>query len=356
MSCPATLKEAIGENQRVFVLTDKNVKRYYGDLVAGALDDANMLGGVLAMPAGERYKTDRQVIRFCKHLDESGAGRNDTIVALGGGVVGDLAGFASAIYRRGVKLVQAPTTVLAMVDSSVGGKTGANLDGKNLVGVFWQPDLIVADPTTLATLDQRVYTEGYGEVVKGSILDRRFLPALTRQAENLRQFSPDILPALGKVARRCINQKLRIVADDPREQKPKGGRRRLNYGHTLGHGLEAAAGLDENGNQVLFHGEAVAIGMMYAAQLAIRLGICEDESVVLNPQRRLLETFGLPTDYNDEIDIDEVLRLMNKDKKGAGEFVLPDKSGKMKVVKVEPGVVRSTVEEFLGSGSLSLAA
>jgi 3-dehydroquinate synthase len=230
-----------------------------------------------------------------------------------------------------------------MVDSSIGGKTGVDHGGKNKTGAFYQPRLVVADPSVLSTLDERVYTEGFGEVAKYAMLDANFMPQLEEGAEDLRRFSPANLAVLGRIVARCVDQKSRVIASDPHEKNPD-GRILLNYGHTLGHGLEAAGRYTE-----LLHGEAVTIGMTYAAKLAVHLGLTEQ--AVLDRQTALLESLGLPTAYNGAADVDDIMRHILKDKKNTSQkttrFVLPRAVGQMVVWQVNNAVVRSTTRQFL---------
>jgi shikimate kinase/3-dehydroquinate synthase len=328
---------------RAFVITDTKVGPLYGRAVSQTLLDAGIKTTVLTMKAGEQHKTLAQAGNLVDQLSDAKATRKDVIIALGGGVVGDLGGFVASIYNRGVPLVHIPTTLLAMVDSSVGGKTGVDHGGKNKTGSFYQPKLVIADPTVLVTLGPRVYTEAFGEIAKYAILDADFLTELETAADRLRSYSTDNLDILGKIIARCVKQKSNVIATDPREQAPD-GRILLNYGHTLGHGLEAAGDYTE-----LLHGEAVAIGMTFAAQLALQLGLAGEEFITR--QTRLLEALGLPTRYTGKASIVDVMKHIEKDKKNTKtnsiRFVLPRTAGQLTVEQIESSVVNRAVSDFV---------
>lgn len=341
---PEHLHEA-GLTARAFVLTDSNVADLYEGQVRDTLDDAQIDHDVLVMPAGEENKTLEQFATFVSELSERNITRKDAVIAVGGGVVGDLGAFVASAINRGNPLVHVPTTLLAMVDSSIGGKTGIDFGGKNKTGSFYQPKLVVADTETLQTLDQRVYTEGFGEVAKYAMLDADFWNELAK-SEQLDQTQ---FATISDLVARCMKYKLDVVAADPHEQNPHGGRVFLNYGHTLGHGLEAAGGYTE-----LLHGEGVSIGMNFAAQLAVKLEVAKPELV--EAQAELIESIGLPLTYKGDASVDEIMRHIAKDKKndGAGStrFVLPEGIGKMRVQQVDNNVVRDAVEAFLDDREL----
>lgn len=256
--------------RRVAVLTDATVAPLYLEGLRAALDQAGIDCAALALPAGEATKSWPHLARAVEWLLEQRIERGDLVVALGGGVIGDLAGFAAAILRRGVRFVQIPTTLLAQVDSSVGGKTGINtLQGKNLVGAFHQPSLVLADIDLLATLPARDFRAGYGEVVKYGLLgDAAFFEWLERHGPALAAGDAGLR---AEAVRRSVAMKAGIVARDETEQ---GERALLNLGHTFGHALEAATGYSDR----LLHGEAVAIGCQMAFDLSARLGLCAQEA------------------------------------------------------------------------------
>ncbi|MFP5328096.1 MAG: 3-dehydroquinate synthase family protein, partial [Acidimicrobiia bacterium] len=238
---------------------------------------------------GEEAKCMETVEDLCRRWTHWGLTRNDVVVAVGGGVVTDTAGFAAAVYHRGVAVVHVSTTLLGQVDAAIGGKTGVNLpEGKNLVGAFWQPSAVLCDTETLATLPPREYLSGCGEMAKYHFLGGRDLADL---------------PLVERVAE-CVRIKADVVASDERE----GGRRALlNYGHTLAHALETAGRYD------LRHGEAVAIGLVFAARLARRLGRIDDARV--EDHLRVVTSYGLPTSISADANHEELIRLMARDKK-----------------------------------------
>ncbi|MET0232180.1 MAG: 3-dehydroquinate synthase [Rhodanobacteraceae bacterium] len=290
--------------RHVLVVTDSQVAPLFLDRVRAGL--ASHVHDAIVVPAGESTKTLANAERIFAALAKLGASRDGAIVALGGGVIGDLAGFAAACWMRGIDFVQMPTTLLAMVDSSVGGKTGVNVDaGKNLVGAFHQPRAVFADIATLATLPPREFAAGLAEVVKyGAIGDESFFAWLEVNADALLAHEPDALAEAIAFSCAC---KAGVVARDERET---GERALLNFGHTFGHALEA-----ERGYGGMLHGEAVAIGMVVAATLSARLGLATAEDA--GRLAGLLSRFGLPT-TPPAIDPDALLARMRLDKKNLG--------------------------------------
>lgn len=261
---------AAGLKGRVAVITNPTVAARYADTVRMSLQEAGNTVTLIEIPDGEEYKNSQTLNMVYDRLILAGLDRNSYIVALGGGVVGDLAGFAAATYLRGIPFVQVPTTLLAQVDSSVGGKTAIDHPrGKNLIGAFYQPRLVLIDVETLKTLPVREFRAGLAEVVKyGVVMDLPFF-------EYLEQHVGDILSmereALMRLILRCCELKARVVEQD---EKESGLRAILNYGHTLGHAIETMAGYGR-----LVHGEAVAIGMGLAARVSLALGYCSDADV-----------------------------------------------------------------------------
>ncbi|MGN6520669.1 MAG: 3-dehydroquinate synthase [Dokdonella sp.] len=296
-------RSAIG-SRHVLVVSNETIAPLYLARVEASL--RGHLHASLVLPDGEAHKTLATCARVFEALAALGAHRDATILALGGGVIGDLAGFAAACWMRGIGFVQMPTTLLAMVDSSVGGKTGVNLPaGKNLVGAFHQPRAVIADTTTLATLPEREYRAGLAEVVKyGAIGDPAFFAWLERHADALNARDGGVLAEA--IAASC-RHKAGVVARDEHEQ---GERALLNFGHTFGHALESATGYG-----TLLHGEAVAIGMLLAARLSADLGRASRDDA----QRlaHLLAAFGLPT-AAPTVDPERLLSLMQLDKKNLG--------------------------------------
>jgi len=272
------------------IISDENVFSLYGSKVEGILKDAGFAVNSFVVPPGEETKSMDYAIKIYDFLVGHRAERDDVIVALGGGMVGDLAGFVAATFLRGMPWVQVPTSLVAMVDASIGGKVGVNHpEGKNLIGAFYQPKLVVADPQTIRTLPQRELTSGWAEVIKhGLILDKECLEFLESNVGRLTKLEPESLTQA--VARSAVI-KAQVVSQDEKEREGK--RTILNYGHTIGHGLEAATRYKR-----FLHGEAVAIGMMGAAKLSQRLGLLP--STAVERQQSLLQKFSLPTSLRAE--------------------------------------------------------
>jgi 3-dehydroquinate synthase len=307
------------------IVSDENVLSIYGKKVEGILRDAGFAVNSIVVPPGEETKSMESAIRIYDFLVEHRAERDDIIVALGGGMVGDLAGFAAATFLRGMPWIQVPTSLVAMVDASIGGKVGVNHpEGKNLVGAFYQPSFVLADVQTLATLPRRELTSGWAEVIKhGMILDEEFVQFLETNVNSLKKLEPDLLT---RAIARSAAIKAQVVSQDEKEREGK--RTILNYGHTIGHGLETATRYKR-----LFHGEAVAIGMMGAAKLSQRLGPLSSEAV--ERQEVLLQKFGLPTSLRAEaasqkrgrqrgnlkLSVAGVTRAMELDKKVKGKAI-----------------------------------
>ncbi|MGQ9687305.1 MAG: 3-dehydroquinate synthase [Desulfobaccales bacterium] len=295
------LLKPLGFPPRLFVITDRRVGRLYGPEIQTALAERNFQANLLEFPPGERSKCWAVVQRLARELLAWGAHRGTPLIALGGGVAGDITGFLASIYMRGVPLVQVPTSLLAMVDASIGGKTAINLpEGKNLLGTFHQPRLVVIDPEFLATLPSPERLNGLAEVLKaGFIRDRELLERLDREGPGIFRRPQELL----EVIHRAAAIKAAIVAADFREA---GLRRLLNFGHTLGHGLEAASRFR------LPHGLAVAWGMLMALGLSERLtGLPEEEA---EWGRRLLLDFGYGKKLP-RLDPEAVLAALGRDKK-----------------------------------------
>jgi 3-dehydroquinate synthase len=268
--------------RHLLVFTDENVNAAWGETILGLLGPALRAGDVFVAPAGESSKSTSMLTACWNWLAERGCRRNDLVAALGGGVVGDLAGFAAATYQRGIGLWQIPTTLLAQVDSSVGGKTAINLaGGKNLVGAFYQPDLVVVDPLTLGTLPSDEYRGGLGEVAKYGLLDADLFALLGNERHAIADRDPEVVADL---VRRCIDYKTSVVEED---ELDRGRRAVLNLGHTMGHALEVTIGYGS-----LSHGRAVALGLLVALAVSERtLGL---DPEVRGRTRLLLEGWDLP--------------------------------------------------------------
>jgi 3-dehydroquinate synthase len=268
----------------VAIITNPTVNSLYGDVVRCSLEEAGCAVSVIEIPDGEVYKNSETLAHVYDTLIESGLDRKSFIVALGGGVVGDLAGFAAATYLRGIPFVQVPTTLLAQVDSSVGGKTAIDHPrGKNLIGAFYQPRLVLIDVDTLATLPEREYRAGLAEVIKyGVAIDLKFFEYLENHIDAINSMDRECLESL---IHRCCQLKAQVVELD---EKESGLRAVLNYGHTLGHAFEMLAGYSE-----LVHGEAVAIGMVLAARISAGRGHCAAADI--ERIESLIAQFGLQT-------------------------------------------------------------
>ena len=293
--------------------------------VAKSLQETGVQTDLVVLPSGESTKSIEVAEQLWKKCLEVEVNRKSIIVAVGGGVIGDLAGFIAATYARGLRFLQIPTTLLAQVDSSVGGKVGINLpDAKNMVGAFWQPAGVLIDTATLDTLPAREYRAGLAEVVKyGVILDEEFFEYLERTESDINQRKPSVL--IDIVERSC-QLKAKIVSEDEREES--GLRVVLNYGHTFAHALESVTGYRE-----LLHGEAVSIGMLCASRLAEHLGRFDHAST--ERQAALLQNLGLPVAVP-QVDHANILKAFRSDKKSEGNnlrFVLPSRIGKVELVE-----------------------
>lgn len=310
---------ALAPAHRYVVISDDNVAPLYGSRVADALPSDRV--DVLTIPAGEAQKTRERWAQLTDEMLARGAGRDTTVVALGGGVVGDLAGFVAATYMRGIPVVQLPTTLLAMIDASIGGKTGVDTPaGKNLVGAFHQPAAVIADVATLATLPQAQRRSGLAEALKhGVIADERYFDMVVTGGPRLVQEAPD------DSATDLVSRSVEIKGDVVREDEREGGLRKvLNFGHTIGHAIESESGY------TLLHGEAIAIGMYVEAQIAERLGVAQPGTG--ERIRDALATLQLPAVKPSTLDASRILAATRSDKKARGghvEYALPAAIGRM---------------------------
>jgi 5-deoxy-5-amino-3-dehydroquinate synthase len=320
----ATVAAAVPGARRAVVVTQAGI---------GVEVDTGLPTTRLEVPDGERAKSMAQVETLCRGLARSGLARSDVVVAVGGGVVTDLAGFAAASFQRGVAYVNVATTLLAQVDAAIGGKTGVNLpEGKNLVGAFWQPRAVLCDTDVLASLPPREWASGRGEMAKYAFLGPPDAPGV----------APLLGEPLADQVARCVRIKAEVVAADERE----GDRRMvLNYGHTLAHALEASV-LDGRGGPDLRHGEAVAVGLAFAALLARRLGRIGDGEV--ERHRQVLSAFDLSPVLPERADPDVLLTYMARDKKAHQDltFVLDGPRGVELVAGVDPADVVATLAEM----------
>lgn len=317
--------DAEAEDAQTVIITDSNVAELYLEPVIQSLEELGSDVAAIEVDPGEPSKAADVANDLWEEMLDHGADRKSVVVALGGGVVGDLAGFVAATFARGLRFVQIPTTLLAQVDSSVGGKVGINLEkAKNMVGAFWQPRGVLIDVDVLESLPDREYRAGLAEVVKyGVIQDADFFAYLEASVEKVNARDA---ATLTHIVQRCCRLKADVVEQDEREET--GLRAILNYGHTFCHAFEAATGYE-----TLLHGEGVAIGMMCAARLAERLG--RVDASFIERQQNLLESFKMALDVPD-VDEDELIELMYRDKKverGKLRFVLPTRMGHVELVR-----------------------
>ncbi|MFP6575360.1 MAG: 3-dehydroquinate synthase [Pirellulaceae bacterium] len=309
---------------QVVAITDSNLKTTHAQIVTENLAQAGIVCDLVTIPAGEGSKSLGIVEQIWNEMLAAKADRQTVVIAVGGGVVGDLAGFVAATYARGIPLIQIPTTLLAQVDSSVGGKVGINLAGaKNMAGAFWQPTRVLIDPLVLHTLPDREYQAGLAEVIKyGVIMDAEFFALLEDHVEEIHARDVGLLKT---IISRCCQLKAQVVEQDERETT--GLRAILNYGHTFCHAFETVTNYGR-----FLHGEAVAIGMMCAARLAESMGRIDQQ--LISRQAALLTACNLPLTVSD-IDPESLLAAMQHDKKvehGKLRFVLPTKIGHVELV------------------------
>lgn len=344
---PGVLGEAgsrlreLGVGSRAVVVSDASIMRLHGSVVVKSLESAGFVVTVLEVPEGETAKTLRVAERCWEHLLKAGVDRTSTVLALGGGAIGDLAGFVAASYMRGVNFVQLPTTVLAQVDASIGGKTAIDHPkAKNLIGAFHQPRLVLVDPAVVQSLPDREFRSGLAEIVKhGIVLDADYLADVERSAPMLLTRNLD---ALARIIGGSCRLKAGIIERDPEEKGEL--RYALNAGHTIGHALEAATGFGR-----WTHGEAVALGLVAEAHLAESLGIAAPSTT--RRQEAVLAAVGLPVRAHD-VDAAAVLEAITRDKKardGRVPFVLAPAIGAFRVVyDVAPDDVRRAVAMLEG--------
>ncbi len=320
---------------RYFIVTDDHVKDLLGLDLLQILRSEGLSADLLSFPAGEGSKTMETVVSLARRMVGLGADRKAAVIALGGGVPGDVAAFLASIYMRGIPFIQVPTTLLAQVDSSVGGKTGVDLpEGKNLLGTFAQPRAVHADVGVLATLPEREIRNGLAEVVKyGVIRDPLLFSLLEARAEEILGLDPELCVEI--VARSCAI-KAQVVSED---EKEGGLRRILNFGHTIGHAIEAAAGY------AITHGEAVSLGMVAVSRIAVMKGLFPQEGS--DRIRRLLERLRLPVTIGREFEAERLLGFLRHDKKaqaGKVHFVLPVRIGE---TLITPEVTDAEVVEAI---------
>jgi 3-dehydroquinate synthase len=332
------IKETIGLSKAT-VITNPVIWSFYGKKIRYGIDSQGIGCDVLLVPDGEKYKTLQSAAELYKGLVRSGATRKDPIIAVGGGVIGDLAGFVAATYMRGVPFVQIPTSLLAQVDSSVGGKVAVDIkEGKNLVGAFHQPAFVVADTDTLSTLPDRQLSQGMAEVIKTAFLSEekkvRFLE------DNMEGIINKDADKMSRIIADSVAYKAMIVEKD--EKDTRDIRAVLNYGHTAGHAIEAMGSYSR-----YLHGEAVAIGMTIAARLS--RDIARMSGFVEERQTKLLKAAGLPVKVPEGIDSDKILTAMKADKKRTSEkitFILLEDIGKPVIKELDEKPIRKVLEEM----------
>lgn len=293
------------------VITDDNVNRLYADRVITSLEKAGFRCVKFVFTHGEESKNTDTYVQILNFLAENHITRTDMLISLGGGIPGDMGGFAAATFLRGIKFVQIPTTLLSAVDSSVGGKTAVNLpSGKNLTGAFYQPDMVICDYSTLDTLSPEIFADGCAEVIKyGAIMDKEFFDFLKNN---------DIKENIEYIITRCVEMKRDIVNED---EKETGIRAILNFGHTIGHAIEI------NSNFEISHGSAVAIGMIIASKGAYKMGYCDTD--ISEEIKEILIKNNLPVSCS--FSAEELCRVSLSDKKRSGDtikLIIPEKTGK----------------------------
>jgi len=327
----------IGLGDKLVIVTDPNVKGLYGNILKQSLTGEGFKVSVLQVPEGEEYKSLETAGRLYRELSDLYAERATPILALGGGVIGDTAGFVAATYLRGVPFIQIPTTLLAQVDSSIGGKVAVNYGQlKNKVGAFYQPKLVISDINTLKTLTTETFSDGLGEVIKyGVIWDEEFFTYLEGNLDQLKSLDDTVLET---VVFKSAKIKAEVVEKDERDL---GLRNILNYGHTIGHGIESASDFK------VAHGEAVALGMLAAGRIAAKLGIFDRNE--LARLKNIIERAGLPTKIV-ALEARRIIQAMKHDKKilkGKIRFILPRSIGKVFITdEVSPSLVEETLVDW----------
>ena len=336
---PGDVKEA-GLAHRFAIVTDSNVEELYGNTLYGGFTGAGLNAKLISFPAGEMHKNRDTKARIEDSMLESKFGRDSAVIALGGGVAGDIAGYVAATYTRGLPYVQVPTTLVACVDSSIGGKTAVDTPhGKNLIGAFHQPWRVYIDVNTLLTLSEKEIREGLAEVIKyGVIMDRELFSFLEHNMKKIFKYDKE---ALTLIIKRGCEIKGEVVEKDEKESNL---RKILNFGHTVGHAVENLSGYK------ISHGEAISIGMVAEGRIAVRMGLWKQGDV--ERLKRLIEEAGLPTGMPGYMKIPDVIDAMKLDKKARGgriEMALPGSIGRMAVsdgafgLKIDESLIRDSV-------------
>lgn len=331
--------EGFGFSRKTAVVSNTTVFDLYGSRVVESMRDVGFEVTVIVLPDGEEYKNLSSVEQIYGEMLTAPLDRKSALIALGGGVIGDITGFAASTYMRGIDFIQIPTTLLAQVDSSVGGKTGVNHPmGKNMIGTFWQPRLVWIDIDTLRSLPTREFISGLAEVIKyGIIRDEGFFRFLEENRDRVLGLDND---TLSQVVQLSCEIKANVVSEDERES---GLRAILNYGHTVGHAIETATGYKK-----YLHGEAVSIGMYAEAKLGRAIGLLDDSDLIRI--KTLIEAYGLPSSLPEGVDFSLLLSSMKLDKKtisGDLTFILPEKIGS---VRIQKGFSVKEIEKILISG------
>ncbi len=335
------LMSKLNLGKKVLVVSNQIILDHYREQVIASLTDAGFEVATCELPDGERYKTLASIQEIYNAALENRLERSSTLVALGGGVIGDMTGFAAATWLRGINFVQVPTTLLAMVDASIGGKTGVNHpQGKNLIGAFYQPKLVLIDPQVLNTLPEREFRAGMAEVIKYGVIWDADLFAQLEQCDRLDQRRYLKASLLQEILAHSCQAKADVVSKD---EKEAGLRAILNYGHTIGHAIESLTGY-----RVVNHGEAVGIGMVAAGQLALDLQFWQSSEQ--ERQLNLIQKTGLPTRLPTGIDIEAIIDALQTDKKvksGRVQFILPTQIGAVTVTdQVPPEAIRQVLQQM----------
>ncbi|MGK7950302.1 MAG: 3-dehydroquinate synthase [Xenococcaceae cyanobacterium] len=322
--------------KKVLLVSNPEIFAYYGQTCLKSLEEAGFETYTHLIPAGETHKNLQSIAQVYDTALANRLERSSTLVALGGGVIGDMTGFAAATWLRGVNFVQVPTSLLAMVDASIGGKTGVNHpQGKNLIGAFYQPKLVLIDPTVLKTLPEREFRAGMAEVIKYGVIWDADLFTKLEEAENIDRFASIDRELLQTILVRSTQAKAEVVSQD---EKEAGLRAILNYGHTIGHAVESLTNY-----QQFVHGEAVAIGMVAAGKIATAMGLWTETEA--KRQEQLITKTKLPTNIPPELNMDDILETLKSDKKvkaGKVRFILPTQIGKVIITdKVTEEIIRS---------------
>lgn len=323
--------------QKIMIISNPEIFNYYGKTVSNSLNEAGFQVFSHLIPAGETYKTLDSISQVYDIAVKYRLERSSTLLALGGGVIGDMTGFAAATWLRGINFIQVPTSLLAMVDASIGGKTGVNhSQGKNLIGAFYQPRLVFIDPIILKTLPVREFRAGMAEVIKYGVIWNQDLFHKLEAQENLDSLENINLEILQEIIKKSCQAKVDVVNQD---EKEAGLRAILNYGHTIGHAIESLTGYSQ-----INHGEAVAIGMVAAGKIAVKLGMWEEE--MSQRQDRLIKKATLPETIERTLKSKKIIETLQLDKKvkaGKVRFILPKNIGKVDIKEGIDSEVISTV-------------